>query len=267
MSKEHYNGNAIDFTLSSTEYAQPLVDYINKSLPGFRAINEYAKTFETTTGGHIHVSYLGQSIDRVSNSLAHARDGIKSIQQFGKIRTDDEISEEVRETIKKSKQRGIAFRIAHKENMFNFIDVEAETILQYYKKVLAKIESWENSNQRLKKYASSDLNIWDRQARGVYNLNKELDEEFNQTWKELMATKKAPMSIEKKKKLLEDIENLENKIKAKLEIIVSEAERLYNHSISFTTEQYGERFEMIDKMEIFKSLNMKNLLFGWIVNR
>jgi hypothetical protein len=56
----HYNGGAIDFTLSNPSTAQKIVDYIN-SLPKFKALNEYAKNYGGTAG-HIHVHLKDESL-------------------------------------------------------------------------------------------------------------------------------------------------------------------------------------------------------------
>lgn len=54
QSSRHYNGKAIDLTLTDERYAQSVVDFINKT-PGYRAINEYVIKTEFGTGGHIHI--------------------------------------------------------------------------------------------------------------------------------------------------------------------------------------------------------------------
>lgn len=54
----HYDGRAIDITLTDPNYSEEVVKFINQT-PGFRALDEY-KNYYGGTAGHIHIEYRGK---------------------------------------------------------------------------------------------------------------------------------------------------------------------------------------------------------------
>jgi len=53
--RAHYNGQAIDLTISNPKYADQLCDFFKKR--GFSCLNEYKYDTEYKTGGHIHLHF------------------------------------------------------------------------------------------------------------------------------------------------------------------------------------------------------------------
>lgn len=59
ISKGHFDGTCIDFTLRTPKKAQEVCDFINEQ-ENFKCVNEYKVRFKTTTGKHLHTCYKEQ---------------------------------------------------------------------------------------------------------------------------------------------------------------------------------------------------------------